>query len=672
MKQFLLFALCFITLFAVKTKAQYTLIDAFPNLTGFSSPVDLRHSGDCSNRIFVAEQNGIIKVFPNKSNVTNSEVKIFLNIDDSVASGGEMGLLGLTFHPDYENNGYFYVNYTADPPRRTIIARFQVSATNPDSAIKSSKLNLITFSQPFSNHNGGWVGFGPNDGYLYIATGDGGSGGDPQNNGQRINTLLGKILRIDVDNQDPGLNYAIPQSNPFYDSTGTTRREIYAWGLRNPWRCSFDPVTGWLWAGDVGQSAREEVDIIENGENYGWRCYEGNLAYNTSGCLAPSNYVFPVWDYPRSQGFSVTGGYVYRGPNHPGLIGKYIYADWGSDIIWSLEYDGINPPTNTQLVTGASNPTSFGTDEASELYVVTSASGRIFKFNPTAPIVAPTNLTADATNPAEVELNWRDNSNNEDGFTIERKPSGGSFQVVGTVGANTIFFEDQVTQPDDYEYRIQAFNTGNQSGYSNVACVTVTIVPVELVSFTINLSQIESSVILNWETASEQNNRGFEIERSAGDNWVTIGFLEGNGTTTERSYYTFRDYYGNNNFSGNVLYRLKQIDFDGTFAYSGTVAIDVNLVQKDYYLYQNYPNPFNPTTEFRFSIPEESKVRLDVINTLGETIHSIVDEVKQSGFFNHTWNASDFTSGVYYVRMNAQSLVSDKFYSRTIKVVLLK
>jgi glucose/arabinose dehydrogenase len=360
--------------------SQVELADAFQNLPGFSSPVFITNSSDSTDRIFVIEQTGIIKVFPNRPDVTPAEVEIFLDYSDSIASGGEMGLLGLAFHPDYKNNGFFYVNYTRNSPRRTIISRFRVSFTQPDSADINSKLELLTFLQPYSNHNGGWISFGPNDGYLYIASGDGGSAGDPQNNGQRINTMLGKILRIDVNNQDPGLNYAIPPTNPFYDSTGNVKREIYAWGLRNPWRCSFDPVTGFLWAGDVGQSAREEIDLIENGGNFGWRCYEGNLQYNTSGCLDSSNYIFPVFNYPRTEGYSVTGGYVYRGSNQPGLFGKYIYGDYGSDKIWSLEYDGVNPPINNLIVTATGSPTSFGVDESGELYICTFGGGRIYKF----------------------------------------------------------------------------------------------------------------------------------------------------------------------------------------------------------------------------------------------------------------------------------------------------
>ena len=304
--------------------AQYNFEIAFPNLN-FSSGLDLQNSGDGTNRIFVVERNGIIKVFPNDRNVSSTTT--FLDITDRVTSGGETGLLGLAFHPDYLNNGYFYVNYTAPSPLRTIISRFNVSASNPDSADKNSEQIILTYNQPYSNHNGGCVAFGP-DGYLYIAAGDGGSGGDPDNYAQNIGSLLGKIIRIDIDSPQAPLNYGIPADNPFVDSTNVNiRKEIFAWGMRNPWRFSFDSVTGKLWCGDVGQNTWEEVDIIENGKNYGWRCYEGNHDYNLIGCNG--TYEFPIWEYSHSLGYSITGGYVYRGQNVPELYGKYIMVIMG-------------------------------------------------------------------------------------------------------------------------------------------------------------------------------------------------------------------------------------------------------------------------------------------------------------------------------------------------------
>ena len=670
---FLRIAIPFIVLalaFSSNTLAQYSAQDAFPNLPNLSGPVDLRNSNDCTNRLFVVEQAGRIRVFDNRPDVNS--YKTFLDITDRVSSGGEMGLLGLDFHPDYKNNGYFYVYYTAENPRRTIISRFQVSATNPDSANSNSEFQLLNFSQPFSNHNGGWIGFGPEDGYLYIASGDGGSGGDPQNNSQTITNLLGKILRIDVDNQDPGLNYAIPTNNPFVDSTGSVRKEIYAWGLRNPWRCSFDPVTGWLWSADVGQSAREEINVIDNGGNYGWRCYEGNLPYNTSGCLPASNYIFPVYDYPHSVGYSVTGGYVYRGPNQPGLEGKYVYADWGSRNVWAITYDGINPATNQFLFTLPSgSPTSFGVDEAGELYIVGGT--RIRRIIPTSPIIAPSSLTADAADPAIVELSWIDNSNNEDGFRIERSDDGTPFQLVATVPSGTNSYEDTVSVLGDFQYRVNAFNSSNQSGFTNVACVTVLVVPVEMSLFTVEVNANGDYVTLRWETASELNNRGFEVERKLSNNdYEKIGFVEGKGTTTEKSVYSLVDNFNNAGFSGTIYYRLKQLDFDGSFSYSGPVSVNVDLTAKDYFIEQNFPNPFNPSTSVRFNLPEESRVSVQIINSLGEVIANLIDEIKPSGIYNQTWNAVNAASGIYFIRINAQSVVSNKTYSQTIKTVLMK
>ena len=213
--------------------------------------------------------------------------------------------------------------------------------------------------------------------------GDGGSGGDPNGNGQNKSTFLGKILRIDVDNPEGEMNYGIPTDNPFKGNTQDYKEEIYAYGFRNPWRFSFDPATGWLWCADVGQDLYEEIDIVENGKNYGWRCYEGNHSYNSTGCGYMSEYTFPIWEYGHDPECSITGGYVYRGTNQPELTGKYIYGDYCSNKIWALSYDGVNPATNEFLLTALSSPYSFGVDEVGELYLCT-AGGRIFKFTPTS------------------------------------------------------------------------------------------------------------------------------------------------------------------------------------------------------------------------------------------------------------------------------------------------
>jgi glucose/arabinose dehydrogenase len=369
------------------SNAQSELKVAFPSLS-FTRPLDLEYPGDRTNRLFVVEQSGVIWVFQNDSNVTQKN--IFLDIQDRVNdSGNEQGLLGLAFHPDYENNGYFYVNYTASNPNRTEISRFSVSAPNPDSADKNSEFHILSYNQPYSNHNGGKVAFGPADGYLYIGVGDGGSGGDPQCNAQNLLTLLGSILRIDVNTSVGSQHYGIPPDNPFAGNAQGYREEIYAYGLRNPWRFSFDPVTNWLWVGDVGQNTYEEVDVVSKGGNYGWNIFEGFHCYTnapscqTQSCSDTTGLKMPIWEYTHSVGISITGGYVYRGPGVPELNGKYIYADYGSGRIWSLEYDGVNPATNTLLMDTNLLISSFGADQNQELYIC-AFDGKIYRFKPTS------------------------------------------------------------------------------------------------------------------------------------------------------------------------------------------------------------------------------------------------------------------------------------------------
>lgn len=354
----------------------YKIAVAFPELS-FDRPVDLQHTGDNSNRIFVVEQRGEIHVFTNDANTADK--KLFLDIKSRVDdSGNEEGLLGLAFHPDYETNGYFYVNYTASNPNRTVIARFNVSGDG-NKADPASHQVILEFRQPYSNHNGGQLSFGP-DGYLYIATGDGGSGGDPQGNGQNRASLLGKILRIDIDHSSDGKPYAIPADNPFVGSS-EFRKEIYAYGLRNPWRFSFDVPTKTLWAGDVGQNSYEEIDIIEKGGNYGWNIMEGMHCYEPSSGCKTAGLKLPVWEYGRSEGVSVTGGFVYRGPTLSGLKGKYIYADYGTGNIWALDPSTRGRTTNTKLVSTDQHISSFGVDEKNELFLC-SFDGKIYRLQP--------------------------------------------------------------------------------------------------------------------------------------------------------------------------------------------------------------------------------------------------------------------------------------------------
>ncbi|HMR40829.1 MAG TPA: PQQ-dependent sugar dehydrogenase [Ignavibacteria bacterium] len=365
--------------------SQYQMVDAFPALHSFSYPVELVNSEDGTNRFFLVQQRGLIYVFNNNPTVNVS--KTFLNLSSRVSqSGNELGLLGMAFHPDYENNGYFYIYHTFDSIINSSttywsrLSRYTVSPSNPDSALLSSQYIMLTLRQPYSNHNGGKITFG-SDNYLYIGLGDGGSGGDPQGNGQNRSTLLGKILRIDIDSAGGGREYSIPVTNPFYNNSSGYKEEIYAYGIRNPWKFSFDPVTDRLFLGDVGQNLYEEIDVVENGRNYGWNKMEGFHCYGTCDTTG-KGFIRPILEYSHSEGASVTGGYVYRGSLLPDLYGKYVYADYSYGKVWCLTYDGINPVVNTLLEDANFAVSSFGVDENNELYIVKhhASSGRIMKF----------------------------------------------------------------------------------------------------------------------------------------------------------------------------------------------------------------------------------------------------------------------------------------------------
>lgn len=349
--------------------------------SGFSSPLDLKHAGD--SRLFVVERGGLIKIINSDGSVNSTP---FLDIDSKVLSGGERGLLGLAFHPQYQTNGIFFVNYTNNSGN-TVVAKYTTSPPNSNTANVASEVIFLTANQPYSNHNGGDLAFG-NDGYLYIGLGDGGGSGDPENRAQNLTTFLGKMLRIDVDNPAGGNNYSIPADNPFPNTENPNALpEIWAYGLRNPWRFSFDSQNHDLWIADVGQGEIEEINMVtasQAGLNYGWRCYEGDQTYNTSGgCPSSSELTFPISQYTHSSsGYfkcSISGGYVHRGTQQPNFNGWYFFADYCSNEIGILINSGGNwNMTFTQPYSG-NGWTAFGEDINGELYVVGISSGSIFK-----------------------------------------------------------------------------------------------------------------------------------------------------------------------------------------------------------------------------------------------------------------------------------------------------
>ena len=301
---------------------------AFPNLR-LRRPVIITHAGDGSDRLFIVTQQGVVHWIPNDQSVKKTNK--FLDIEDQVVYAdrkNEEGLLGLAFHPKYKENGYFYVYYTStEEPLLSKVSRFSVSKDDPNKADPESELELMRVKQPFWNHNGGTLIFGP-DGYLYIALGDGGAFNDPHMNGQNVQTLLGSILRIDVDKKEGDKNYAIPADNPLQGQDRFARGEIYAWGFRNPWRMAFDRETGLLWAADVGQDVWEEINIVKKGGNYGWDLREGFHKFGPNGFEANPALTEPIFEYHHDIGKSITGGSVYRGKRIPKLNGYYLYGDY--------------------------------------------------------------------------------------------------------------------------------------------------------------------------------------------------------------------------------------------------------------------------------------------------------------------------------------------------------
>ena len=342
-------------------------------------PLAIANAGDGSGRLFVAEQGGAVYIVVGGT-VTSTP---FLDISGQVSNGGEQGLLGLAFHPGFPADNRVFVDYT-NRAGDTVVSSFQVDAGSPDVVVAGSEVVVLTVEQPYANHNGGGIAFGP-DGYLYVALGDGGSGGDPHNNGQRLDKLLGKILRIDVDNPSGGLNYGIPGSNPFAGTAGT-RGEIWLLGLRNPFRFSFDRATGDLWIGDVGQGAWEEVDVAPagiGGLNFGWRTMEGAHCFSPASGCSTDGLTFPVVDYPHDFGCAIIGGLVYRGAASPALRGGYVFSDECTGITWALDAAGTGRQSLVEVANAPSGIAGYGEDEAGELYAA-DLDGRVYGVSATA------------------------------------------------------------------------------------------------------------------------------------------------------------------------------------------------------------------------------------------------------------------------------------------------
>lgn len=376
--------------------------NAFPNIR-IPRPVVVTHAGDGSGRLFVGSQYGVIHVFHNQPEVDKTEV--FLDIRDRVVFAeveDEKGFLGLAFHPHYADNGRFFVDYTTELKGQltTIVSEFRVLPTNPNRADPGSERVILQVQQPFINHNGGTVIFGP-DGYLYVALGDGGKLPVLSDNGQNRSTLLGSILRIDVDRAAAGRPYSVPKDNPFV-GRADARPEIWAYGFRNVWRMAFDRQTNLLWAADNGEDLWEEIDIVRRGGNYGWPLREGRHRFGKFGSDARPDLIEPVWEYYHRVGKSIIGGCVYRGKRHPALVGTYLYGDYVVGDIWSLRYDVCHKRVlaNRPISTTGRSIMTFGEDENGEVYVTTDMTGGIIYGFASKPLPQDTGkviLRSDAT-----------------------------------------------------------------------------------------------------------------------------------------------------------------------------------------------------------------------------------------------------------------------------------
>ncbi len=525
MKQNLL-AIVLSLLFISPSNAQ--TIDLIPHAFGLNQPVDIASAGD--ERLFIVEREGRIRILERDGTILPDP---FLDITGDVRSATQdQGLLSLAFHPDYATNGFFYLNYT-NPNGDTYIARYSVSNSNPNIANPDSRFIIYTVSQPYTNHNGGDINFGP-DGYLYIALGDGGSGGDPGNRAQNMELALGKMLRIDVDT---GVLYGIPADNPYAQPGQMGLDEIWASGLRQPWKFSFDSETGDMWIADIGQDGWEEINFQSaasaGGENYGWRCYEGLESYNPSGCTADvADFTYPIHVYANNEndaGCSVTGGFVYRGAAFESLQGLYIYADYCTGKFWSLEpAPGINW-LNKPL--GDFNPSnnfrSFGEDDRKELYVAGTLTGIIYR------LVDPTAL------------------------------------------------------------------------------------PIDLISFEAeNIDNKE--VALKWLTATEINSDYFDIQRSLdGVSFADIGKVSAAGNSTVEQAYDFTD---EDPAFGEIYYRLRQVDFDGSVTYSEVVQVKLD---RNYVTPNIFPNPVRSEQSLVIDFGDipNSPVQINIVDMSGRQVY---------------------------------------------------
>ena len=581
MKNTLLLLFCFIFSFSFK-KIIAQKLAARPIVSGLNLPIDLKTCGD--DRLFVAERPGRIRVINADSTLRPTP---FLDITSKVSSytNGEEGFLGIVFSPSYKTDGKFYVDYTANISGQltTVIEEYKVNPADSNVALTTG-LTILTQAQPYNNHNGGNLMFGK-DGYLYINLGDGGSAGDPQGNGQNKTVFLGKMLRIDVSNSSILQPYAIPVSNPFYnDATPGIKKEIWAYGLRNPWRSSFDRLTGDLWIADVGQGAVEEIDYRTandpGGENYGWNIMEGTACYSPATGCNQTGLTLPIYEYTHSVGKSITGGYISRSAQSKSLFGTYIFADYVSKWVDGIvQSNGVLSGSVIHFITNAQstgNPVSFGEDRYGDQYILFNGNGTVYKLEDTSYLRQPKAYFA----------------------AIDQGT--GSFMFQGLQGRNLTYqwLKNDVSIPGatspDYSTAVSGIYklvVTNSIGNSDTSLpYTFGTLPLNLTTFF--AKKVGGNLVqLDWNTLSEQNIGGYTVLRKAGNerDFTNIGFVESkaaNGISNSELSYTFTD--SATITDSKFFYRLLIKNIDGSYSYSDIRSITFNGRKNNFSF---YPNP---------------------------------------------------------------------------------
>ncbi|MEI8135143.1 MAG: PQQ-dependent sugar dehydrogenase [bacterium] len=662
---------------AFSAQAQYSLTPAFSNLTAFAAPLEMQSAGDGTDRLFVVEQSGRIYMFHNSATVSTR--KVFLDLSGVVSQGGgEVGLLGLAFHPNFKSNGFIYVNYTASPGGQltSFISRFRVNPSTADTVVLSTEQILLTVVQPFSNHNGGCLRFG-NDGFLYAAFGDGGAGGDPLHNGQNKSVLLGKILRLDVDHQAPGLQYAIPPTNPFAGNTQGFKEEIYCYGMRNTWRFSFDRTTGRLWASDVGQDHYEEVDTLMNGGNYGWGNMEGFHCYPSGNFNCDSTGMTPpLWEYPHANGnVSVTGGFVYRGTTMPTLVGKYVYGDYGTGRIWTLDAS-TSPVKDTLIIDKASsavNISSFAEDANKELYVIGYNTGKIYRViqnqsaqDQTPPTFSTHNagdndtLFVSDSKAADLgikNITWRfapttDSSN----FTVAMTPAlapcsnkatvyqvmlhqsnidiAGSVYLTFTDCADNRSYDTVRFLKHTFTITPDTINFGfvNLGGMSTKT-VTLICSPNDGASYTVDSVVLLPPSGRSTFAATPKS----PVPIIVGATTVDVMYMP---TTPTSDTCLVRFYL---NAPVKTFYDLH---LKGLSRFLGTVSID----NSDEFKLSIASNPIHSKSRVRYVVSEFGATRLALYDAIGREVRVLVNESKDAGKYDLDFDASTLPSGSYILR----------------------